>query len=105
MCIRDSVYKAPFDESTKDDMNAWVKEQTNGIIEQLLDEAPPANAVVYLINALSFDAESVSYTHLDVYKRQLLNGSLYCIFNTTTARYFHAHNSDTLNVVFFDDSS
>lgn len=52
-----NVYKAPFDESTKDDINAWVKEQTNGIIEQLLDEAPPANAVVYLINALSFDAE------------------------------------------------
>lgn len=52
-----NVYKAPFDESTKNSINAWVKKETDGMIEQLLEEAPPADAVVYLINALSFDAE------------------------------------------------
>ena len=52
-----SVYKAAFDTSTKDDINAWVKDKTNGMIETLLEEAPPKDAVMYLINALSFDAE------------------------------------------------
>lgn len=52
-----SIYKAPFDESTKKDINAWVKDKTNGMIESLLEEAPPKEAVMYLINALSFDAE------------------------------------------------
>ncbi len=51
------IYKADFDEETKDDINIWVKEKTNGMIESLLDEAPPEDAVMYLINALSFDGE------------------------------------------------
>lgn len=52
-----SVYKAPFDESTKDDINMWVSNMTNKIIESLLDEPPSPDTVMYLINALSFDAE------------------------------------------------
>ncbi|NMA95310.1 MAG: serpin, partial [Clostridiales bacterium] len=51
------VYKAPFDESTMNDMNAWVKDKTDGMIEDILKEAPPKDAVMYLVNALSFDAE------------------------------------------------
>ena len=51
------VYKAPFDESTKDEINAWVKGKTHGQIQKLLDENPPEDAVMYLINALSFDAQ------------------------------------------------
>jgi serpin B len=51
------VYKAPFDDSTKDDINAWVSEKTDGQIKKLLEETPSQNAVMYLINALSFDAE------------------------------------------------
>lgn len=51
------VYKAPFDDSTKNDINAWVNKKTNGQIKKLLEEKPPDNSVMYLINALSFDAE------------------------------------------------
>lgn len=51
------AYKAPFDESTKDDINIWVNEKTDGMIEELLEEKPPEDAIMYLINALSFDAE------------------------------------------------
>ncbi len=51
------VYKAPFDDSTKNDINAWVHKKTNGQIQKLLEEKPPENSVMYLINALSFDAE------------------------------------------------
>lgn len=51
------VYKAPFDDSTKNDINAWVNEKTDGQIKELLREKPPENSALYLINALSFDAE------------------------------------------------
>jgi len=51
------VYKATFDESTKNDINAWVNKRTDGQIQKLLEERPPENSVMYLINAPSFDAE------------------------------------------------
>ena len=51
------VYKTPFDDSTKNDINTWVNEETDGQIKELLREKPPENSVLYLINALSFDAE------------------------------------------------
>lgn len=54
------VYKAPFDDSTKNDINIWVNEKTDGQIKKLLEEKPSENAVMYLINALSFDAEWMS---------------------------------------------
>ena len=52
-----AVYKAPFDDSTKNDINVWVNEKTHGQIKTLLEEKPAEDAVMYLINALSFDAE------------------------------------------------
>ena len=51
------VYKAPFDENTKKDINAWVKDKTKGMIDTLLEGPIPEDAIMYLINALSFDAE------------------------------------------------
>lgn len=51
------IYKVPFNESTKNAINNWVQEKTSGMLEKLLEEAPPEDAVMYLLNALSFDAE------------------------------------------------
>lgn len=51
------VYKVPFNEETKNEINAWVKKETSGMIEGLLEQSPPEDAIMYLINALSFDAE------------------------------------------------
>lgn len=48
--------RAPFDDSTLKEINQWVKDNTDGMIEDILDEIP-ANAVMYLVNALAFDAE------------------------------------------------
>lgn len=56
------VYKAPFDAGTVRDVNRWVAEKTDGMIKQVLDGIP-AEALMYLINALAFDAEWA-----DVYK-------------------------------------
>ncbi|MBP5779946.1 MAG: serpin family protein [Clostridia bacterium] len=51
-----SAYKAPFDKSTLNDINNWVKQKTDGMIPNILDQIP-ADAVMYLVNALAFEAE------------------------------------------------
>lgn len=50
------LYKAPFDETTLLDINSFVEEHTNGMIKDILDEIP-REAVMYLVNALAFDAQ------------------------------------------------
>ncbi len=50
------LYKAPFDNSTLKDINHWVSNKTDGMIEDILDEIPD-EAIMYLINAIAFDAE------------------------------------------------
>ncbi len=50
------IYKSPFDGSTLSDINGWVKENTDGMIPEILDSIPK-EAVMYLVNALAFDAE------------------------------------------------
>ncbi len=55
------AYSAPFDNSTLKDINSWVKDRTDGMIPSILDRIPE-NAVMYLVNALAFEAEwSVTY--------------------------------------------
>lgn len=51
-----ALFKAPFDDTTCKEINNWVKENTDGMIDGVLDEISP-NVVLYLINALSFDAK------------------------------------------------
>lgn len=52
-----SMYKAPFDDTqTVKDINNWVKKETNGAIQSILDEIPD-EAIMYLINAIAFEAE------------------------------------------------
>ena len=50
------VFETAFDSSTVKDINRWVEENTDGGIKEILDEIPP-DAVMYLINALIFEAE------------------------------------------------
>ena len=50
------LYKAPFNSATCKEINAWVKKNTDGLIDGILDQIPE-NAMLYLINALAFDAE------------------------------------------------
>ena len=52
----DQIYKTPFDKKTVSDINNWVKLHTDKTIDKIVDEINP-NAVMYLINALAFDAE------------------------------------------------
>ena len=50
------AFKAAFDEGTRNDINNWVKEHTDGMIPEIIDEIPD-EAIMYLVNALAFEAE------------------------------------------------
>ena len=50
------AYKAAFDDGTRNDINNWVKEHTDGMIPEIIDEIPD-EAIMYLVNALAFEAE------------------------------------------------
>lgn len=51
------VYKSPFDASTVKDVNNWVKKNTDGMIDSILNRPPSEATVMYLINTLVFDAK------------------------------------------------
>lgn len=48
------AFQAPFDTSTKDDINQWVSDHTDAMIPELVDEIPD-EAIMYLVNALAFE--------------------------------------------------
>ena len=50
------IYKSPFDQKTCKEINKWVEDNTDGMIPEILDEIN-SEAVMYLVNALAFDAE------------------------------------------------
>lgn len=50
-------YAAPFDETTRKDINKWVEHYTDGMIDSILDESIPVEAMMYVVNALVFDAK------------------------------------------------
>lgn len=50
------IYQSPFDETTLAQINDWVREKTDGMIDGVLEEIP-AQSLMILINALAFDAQ------------------------------------------------
>lgn len=55
-CFDAGVYEKKFDQKTLREINKWVDENTDGMIEEILNEIPE-DVVMYLMNALAFDAE------------------------------------------------
>ena len=51
-----AAYKSAFDEKTLRDINNWVKENTDGVIDKIVDQMDPY-AAMYLVNTVLFDAE------------------------------------------------
>lgn len=61
-----AAYKSPFDKQTLADINNWVKKNTDGMIDSILEEIAE-DAVMYLINAIVFEAEwERIYTEYDI---------------------------------------
>ena len=50
------VFTTPFDKATKDRINEWVADNTDDMIESIVDSVSPDMAL-YLVNAMAFDAK------------------------------------------------
>lgn len=71
------IYKAAFDDATLKDINRYVEENTDGMVKDILDEIPE-EAVMYLVNALAFDAK-----WQEVYKENQVRESMFTTENGT----------------------
>lgn len=61
-----AAYRSAFDDQTMKDINNWVKDKTDGMIDEILKKISP-EAVMYLINAIVFDAEWMEvYESIDI---------------------------------------
>jgi len=53
---KDAAFKSAFDDRMVNEINDWVKKNTDDLIDKILEQIP-GDAVMYLINTLLFDAE------------------------------------------------
>lgn len=60
------AYESPFDQTTVEDINQWVKDHTDGMIDNMVDSINK-DSIMYLFNAVVFDAKwEIPYTKNDV---------------------------------------
>lgn len=50
------AYASPFNEDTVQDINQWVQDHTEGLIDQIIDQIDE-DTIMYLVNAMVFDGE------------------------------------------------
>lgn len=61
------MYRSAFDGSLVTDLNRWVSQKTDGMIERLLEQAPDVLTMLYLVNAACFGARwDTPYTKADL---------------------------------------
>ncbi len=61
------IYESAFDRQTLKDINNWIKNNTDGMIDKMLDNID-YECVMYIINAVAFDAEwQTKYKKSDIY--------------------------------------
>ncbi len=61
------MYRSAFDGSLVTDLNRWVSQKTDGMIDRLLEQASDALTMLYLVNAACFDARwDTPYTKADL---------------------------------------
>ncbi len=86
------IYEAPFDHSTVKDIKNWIKNKTDGMIENMIQEIP-ASAIMYLINALTFDAEWAQ-----IYEDYQIRGGKFTMEDGQTryVDYMHSQVNDYL---------
>jgi serpin B len=65
------IYKTPFNNQTKRDINSWVYKNTDGMRPKILDQIPDS-AIMYLINTLAFEAEWPEY-----YKKEQVRSGVF----------------------------
>ena len=70
-----SAYKSAFDSQTVNDINKWVKSNTDGMIDKILNTIDESH-IMYLINAVAFDAE-----WQDIYKESAISNGEFTDIN------------------------
>ena len=73
------IFMAEFDDSTVNDINSWVNDETEEMIPTLLNEIPE-EAVMYLINAIAFEGE----WETEYEERQIIEDDEFTSFNGTS---------------------
>ena len=73
-----AIYSAPFDEQTLKDINTWVSEETEGMIPKMLERIE-AETVMFLINAVAFEAEwQEAYENYQVREQEFFHADGTC---------------------------
>ncbi|MBQ7827403.1 MAG: serpin family protein, partial [Clostridia bacterium] len=63
-----AAYRSPFDDQTVKDINNWVNQNTDGMIDEMVQSIDP-DTMMYLINAIVFDGKwKATYSESDVIK-------------------------------------
>ncbi len=88
-----AFYEAPFDDSTVDDINLWIKHHTNGLIEKMVDEIDE-RTMMYLINTLYLE-DTWSDTYYD---DQLSDGTFHGIESDVTVTMMASEESTYLSM-------
>lgn len=55
--FKSEIYTKKFDDKFVDTVNKWVSKNTDGMIDTILNEVPSEDTMMYLINAICFDAK------------------------------------------------
>jgi len=72
------IFRTTFNNAACREINSWVKERTAGMIRDILDEIPE-EAVMYLVNALAFEAE-----WKDIYDKNQVGGGTFTTEDEST---------------------
>ncbi|MBF7095561.1 serpin family protein [Alkalibacter mobilis] len=91
-----SAYKSAFDEQTLTDINHWVKNKTDGLIEKIIDQIDE-DTVMYLINAMVFDGE-----WKNIYREEQLSTG---IFTASDSKEQNASYMTSEENIFLSDGS
>ena len=83
-----AAYKSPFDEKTLRDINNWVKKNTDGMIEKIIDNID-SDAVMYLINTVLFDAEWEN-----IYKKDEIRDGTFTALDGTKRTVLMMHSAE-----------
>lgn len=91
------IFSAPFDQTTIKDINTWTENETEGMIDKLIDEISP-DTFMYLINALYFSgewAEKYEKKSISDGRFTSLDGSASTVdmMNSTEGLYFSDENT------------
>ena len=84
-----SLYKAPFDETTPEDVNGWVKEKTHEMIPSILKKVEPEH-IMYLLNALAFEAEWAQQ-----YAKEQVGSGVFCCADGTARQVTMMHGEES----------